>query len=137
MEGSKTIPCKVHFPFILHLKRMYQCKSIAQLMQWHEKNSLEDGMVRFVVHSKAWKHINAMWPNFTKDPKNLRFVLTTDGMNPFGDFNFKHSTWLILLLMYNLFPWLVINIYFYVISYHPWKGISQGCKYEHIHGTFD
>jgi hypothetical protein len=35
-----------------------------------------------------------------------------DGMNPFGDFNFKHSTWLVLLLMYNLLPWLVINNFF-------------------------
>jgi len=89
VEGSKTIPCKVlrHFAFILHLKRMYQCNSIAQLMQWHEKNSLEDGMVWSVVDSKAWKHIDAMWPNFTKDPKNICFSLAMDGMNPFGDFN--------------------------------------------------
>jgi len=66
---------------------MYQCNSIAQLMQWHEKNSLEDGMVWSVVDSKAWKHIDAMWPNFTKDPKNICFSLAMDGMNPFGDFN--------------------------------------------------
>ncbi len=77
---------------------MYR-KNIVQLMQWHEKNSLEDGMVQSVVNSKAWKHIDAMWPNSTKDPKNLCFVLTTNGMNPFGDFNLKHSTWLVLLLM--------------------------------------
>jgi hypothetical protein len=56
-------------------------------------------MVRFVVDSKAWKHIDAMWPNFTKDPRNFCFALVTDGMNPFGKFNLKHSTWLILLLM--------------------------------------
>jgi hypothetical protein len=30
------------------------------------------------------------------------------------------------------------NFFFcYVVSYDPWKGISQGCKYGHIHGTFD
>jgi hypothetical protein len=65
------------------------------------------------------------------------FVLAMDGMNPFGEFNFKHSTWLDLLLMYNLFPWLVAKQICYVVSCHPWKGISQGCKYGHIHGTFD
>jgi hypothetical protein len=56
-------------------------------MQWHEKNSLEDGMVWYVVDSKAWKHIDVMWPDFTKDPKNICFSLAMDGMNPFGDFN--------------------------------------------------
>ncbi len=81
-------------------------------MQWHEKNSLEDGMVRSMVDSKAWKHIDAMWPNFTKDPKNVHFAFTMDRMNPFDDFNLKHSTWLVLLLMYILLPWLVINIFF-------------------------
>jgi hypothetical protein len=49
-------------------------------MQWHEKNSSEDGMVWSVVDSKAWKHIDAMWPNFNEDPKNFRFALTMDGM---------------------------------------------------------
>jgi hypothetical protein len=61
-------------------------------MQWHEKKSSEDGMVWFVVDSKAWKHIDAMWLNFTKDHKNLCFALATNGMNPFGEFNLKHST---------------------------------------------
>jgi hypothetical protein len=81
-------------------------------MQWHEKNSLEDGMVRSMVDSKAWKHIDAMWPNFTKNIKNLRFALTIDGMNPLGDFNLNHSACLVLLFMYNLLPWLVIKNFF-------------------------
>jgi hypothetical protein len=45
-----------------------------------------------MVDSKTWKHIDAKWPNFTKDPRNLCFALATDGMNPFGEFNLKHST---------------------------------------------
>ncbi len=94
VEGSEIIPCKVlqHFHLILCLKRMYWCKNITQLMQWHEKHSSKDGMVWFVVDSKARKHIDAMWLNFTKDQRNLCFALATNGMNPFGEFNFKHST---------------------------------------------
>jgi hypothetical protein len=38
-------------------------------------------------------------PNF----KDLCFALTTNGMNPFGDFNLKHSTWLDLLLINGTF----------------------------------
>jgi hypothetical protein len=60
-----------------------------------KKNSSKDGMVRSVVDSKVWKHVDAMWPNFTKDPTNFCFALGTDGRNPFGEFNLKHSTWLV------------------------------------------
>ncbi len=73
-------------------------------------------MVQFMVDSKAWKHTDAMWPNFTKDPRNLCLALATDGMNPFGEFNLKHSTQLVLLLMYNLFPWLVTKKFFVMLS---------------------
>jgi hypothetical protein len=69
-----------------------------------------------MVDSKVWKHIDAMWLNFTKDPRKLHFALTTNEMNPFGDFNFKHSTWPILLLMYNLPPWLVTKNFFVMLS---------------------
>ncbi len=49
-------------------------------------------MVQFMVDSKAWKHTDAMWPNFTKDFRNLCFALAMDGMNPFYEFSLKHST---------------------------------------------
>jgi hypothetical protein len=70
-----------------------------------------------MVDSKTWKHNDAMWPDFTKEPRNLHFALIMDGMNPFGDFNLKHSTWLVLLLMYNLLPWLVIKNFFILLSF--------------------
>ncbi len=46
VEGLESILCKVfrHFYVIPCLKRMYWCKIIAQLMQWHVKNTSEDGM---------------------------------------------------------------------------------------------
>jgi hypothetical protein len=33
------------------------------------------------------------------------FALSTDGMNPFGDLSSSHSTWPIILTIYNLPPW--------------------------------
>jgi hypothetical protein len=56
-----------------------------------------------------------------------------DGMNPFGDFNLKHSTWPMLLFMYNLPPWLMTIFFGYVVPHHPREGIHEGCE----HGTFD
>ena len=129
VEGSSTVPRKVlrHFPLIPRLKRMYRCKSIAGLMQHHANNrpkdtgSLETGaenenLVRSVADSKAWKHIDNMWPDFAVETRNIRLGLATDGMNPFGDFNLKHSTWPVILLNYNLPPWLVTKRFFVMLA---------------------
>ncbi len=37
-------------------------------------------------------------------------------MNPFGDLGFCHSTWPVILLNYNLPPWLVIKCYFLMLA---------------------
>lgn len=37
-------------------------------------------------------------------------------MNPFGDFNLKHSTWPVVLLNYNLPPWLVTKRFFVMLA---------------------
>jgi hypothetical protein len=80
-----------------------------------EKDESNDSLVRSVVDSKAWKHIDHMWPQFAVETRNIRLGLATDGMNPFGDFNLKHSTWPVVLLNYNLPPWLVTNFFFVML----------------------
>jgi hypothetical protein len=41
-----------------------------------------------------------------QDPRQLRFALSTNGMNPFVHMSNSHSVWLVLLSIYNLPPWL-------------------------------
>ena len=41
--------------------------------------------------------------------RNIRFALSTDGMNPFGNMNSSHSTWPVTLCIYNLPPWLCMK----------------------------
>ncbi len=38
-----------------------------------------------MADSKAWAHIEATWPDFASNPRNVRLALATDGFNPFGD----------------------------------------------------
>ena len=38
--------------------------------------------------------------------RNISFALSTDGMNAFGDLSSSHSTWPVILTIYNLPPWL-------------------------------
>jgi hypothetical protein len=46
----------------------------------------------------------------------VRLGLALDGVNPFGDLNSCHSTQLVVLLNYNLPPWLVIKKYFLMLT---------------------
>jgi hypothetical protein len=40
------------------------------------------------------------------ESRNIRFTLSTDGMNPFGENKTVHNTWLVILTMYNIPTWL-------------------------------
>ena len=43
---------------------------------------------------------------FCLDPRNLRFGLSSDGFNPFKDLSSRYSCWPVILVTYNLPPWL-------------------------------
>jgi hypothetical protein len=43
---------------------------------------------------------------FGLESRNIRFALSTDGMNPFGENRTVHITWPVILVMYNLPTWL-------------------------------
>jgi hypothetical protein len=64
----------------------------------------------------SWKHINDKWLDFAIDSCNVRLRLTLDGVNPFGDLSSCHFTWPMILLNYNLPPWLVTKRYFLMLA---------------------
>jgi hypothetical protein len=118
MDGSQSIPWKVirHFPLIPRLLQMYRCKTLAELLVWHKNGSSSDGLVRSVLDSKRWKHIDEKWLDFANEPHNIRLGLVLNGINAFGDLNSCHSTWPVILLNYNLPPWLVTKQYFMMLT---------------------
>ncbi len=63
-------------------------------------------MIRHPADARQWKEFDRKYHEFADDPRNVRFALSTDGMNPFGDLSSSHSTWPVLLSMYNLPTWL-------------------------------
>ena len=65
-----------------------------------------DGMLRHPADSIEWRNIDRKHKDFAADPRNMRICLCTDGMNPFGDMSSTHSTWPVLIVNYNLPPWL-------------------------------
>ena len=63
---------------------MYRCTSLAQLNKWHTERKDRSGNVECVPDSKAWKHIDYVYPGFAMEEKNIRRGLALDGVNPFS-----------------------------------------------------
>jgi hypothetical protein len=69
--------------------------------------------MKSVADSPAWDHVDThVDPSFRLDPRNMRFGLALDGVNPFKHNNTQHSTWPILMLIYNLPLFLVTKLFF-------------------------
>ena len=109
--SSDQVPCKVlrHFPIIPRIQHMYHSKSIAELMTWHYTHQSTDGKMRIPADSPAWQHIEERWSKFQANPGHLRLGLGTDGINPFGLRSTSWSTWPVVLVNYNLPPWIAIK----------------------------
>ena len=118
VDNSKTLPVIVlrHFSLILHLRRMYSCTRLAELMEWHVSGKSEDKVMKSVVDSKAWDHVNNKWPWFSKEERNVRLGFALDGVNPFWNQSLSHSTWPVVMFNYNLPPWLVTKNFFMMLG---------------------
>jgi hypothetical protein len=44
--------------------------------------------------------------DFSTDPRNIMFGLSTNGMNPFREMRNPHSMWLFIMCIFNLPLWL-------------------------------
>ena len=67
-----------------------------------------------------------MFPQFGSESRNLRLGLCTDGFNPYRTLSSTHSAWPVLLVIYNLPPWLCMKrkyvMLFMMISGPKWPG---------------
>ena len=106
--NDKKVAHKVmrYFPVTPRLKRLYSSRYTAEDMRWHySKRPKEDGVLRHPADSKAWKHLDELYPSFAAEPRNVRLGLATDGFNPFGNMSNSYSMWPVILVPYNLPPW--------------------------------
>jgi hypothetical protein len=106
------IPYKVmwYLPIIPRLKCLFAHPREAKLMHWHEDGPNKDEMLRRPTDVVQWRNMDRKYYNtFSNEPRNLKFGLSMDGMNPFGNMSSKQSTWPVILYMYNLPPWLYMK----------------------------
>jgi hypothetical protein len=53
--------------------------------------------------------VNEAHEDFAEDPHNVRLGLASDGFNPFAMLNVAYSTWPVIIIPYNLPPWLCLK----------------------------
>ena len=106
-KKKKKPPAKViwYLPIIPRFRRLFMNPKDAELLRWHQDSRKKDAKLRHPADGPEWRNINRKFPVFAEEPRNLRLGLCTDGMNPYGNWSSRHSTWPVMMCVYNLPPW--------------------------------
>ncbi|KAJ9535975.1 hypothetical protein OSB04_un000867 [Centaurea solstitialis] len=113
----ESVPAKVlwYFPIIPRMKRLFQTKTIAKDLIWHETSRKKDGVLRHPGDSQAWREIDHRFPEIVNDPRNLRLGISADGVD-INRRNRHQSVWPVLTVIYNLPSWLCMKGKFIMLS---------------------
>lgn len=115
---NHKVPLKIlrYFPIKKWFQRLYMCAETARYMTWHVDGRENDGILQHLVDGQAWKDFDKFYPRFAQDPRNVRLGFDTDGFNPFHTMSIVHSTWPVILVNYNLPPWMAMKSEFLMLS---------------------
>ena len=92
-------------------------RKIAKEMRWHkDRLRSESNIMIHLSDGEAWKSFDRQYPEFAREPRNVRLGLATDGFNPFGNMSNAYSMWVVVLLVYNLPPWMCMDESFFILS---------------------
>lgn len=117
-EVREGVPAKVvwYFPLIPRFLRMYQLPETAKNLTWHANERESDGKLRHPADSPSWKLVDHMWPDFGAEPRNLRLAISADGINPHSSLSSQYSCWPVVMVNYNLPPWLCMKKKFMMLT---------------------
>ncbi|GJR79149.1 reverse transcriptase domain-containing protein [Tanacetum coccineum] len=91
---------------------------VCNMSRWKDSNTsrkkvpkkcTEPGKMQYSVDGRAWKNFDIKYPDFLKEPRNVRLGLAADGFNPFDNPSQAYSMWPVILTTYNLPPWLCMK----------------------------
>ncbi|XP_042950344.1 uncharacterized protein LOC122282460 [Carya illinoinensis] len=109
---AHKIPQKVlwYFPLKPRLQRLFMSKKTAKDMRWHVEERVDDSTcMTHPADSRVWKDFDNKHSWFSQDARNVRLGLASDGFNPFNNMAKPYSIWPVLLVPYNLPPWLCMK----------------------------
>ncbi|KAL9691497.1 hypothetical protein QQ045_011921 [Rhodiola kirilowii] len=117
-NGSKGTPSKVlwYLPLIPRFQRLFASLEDSDNMRWHAEKRVIDMKMRHPADSLQWAKIDNIFPTFGAECRNLRLGLSTDGVNPHGNLSTQHSTWPVILVIYNLPPRLSMKRKYMMLS---------------------
>lgn len=115
---TRKVSAKVlrYFPITPRLQRLYMSRVTSNFMSWHATKRPIDGLMRHPADSPAWKELDRLHPSFAQEMRNVRLGLASDGFNPFGLMSCSHSTWPVVMAVYNLPPWLCMKKPYMLLS---------------------
>uniref|UniRef100_A0A803ND11 Transposase n=1 Tax=Chenopodium quinoa TaxID=63459 RepID=A0A803ND11_CHEQI len=85
-------------------------------MTWHANGHENYHLLHHQVDGQAWKKFDSLYPKFVDDPRNVRLGLATDGFSPFNSMSIVHSTWPVMLINYNLPPWMIMKPEYLILA---------------------
>ncbi|XP_049406217.1 uncharacterized protein LOC125869837 [Solanum stenotomum] len=118
LKKAKKIPCKIlrYFPLKPRLQRLFMCSKTSPLMSWHHDKRVDDGIMRHPADLMAWKKFDELHPSFAAEPRNVQLGLASDGLQPFGMSRTPYNIWPVVLVPYNLPPWLFMKQENFILS---------------------
>ncbi|XP_056691765.1 uncharacterized protein [Spinacia oleracea] len=114
---KKGVPAKVmrYFTLIPRLKRLYMSSKTAEDIRWHF-DCKDRNIISHPTDGESWKMFDKRYEEFAKDPRSVRLGLASDGFNPYRLMNTSYSTWSVILIPYNLPPWLCMKSTSFILS---------------------
>lgn len=67
-------------------------------------------------HNQAWRHFDVTVPDFASDRQNVRLGLSANGFSSFGFSAKSYSIWPVILMVYNLPPWMCMTGHFLFLA---------------------
>jgi len=91
-------------------------KQVAKDMKWHKNKRVDDGVLRHPIDSWTWKSFDDQHMFFASDACNVRLGLSLDGFNPFDIMSNSYRVCHVILIPYNLPPWLCMKQQSFILS---------------------
>ncbi|XP_054782392.1 uncharacterized protein LOC129289620 [Prosopis cineraria] len=105
-----------YFSIVPRFRRLYSSAEDAKNLTWQADERIKDGKLRHPADSSQWKKIDLDYLDFGAENRNLRLILSTNRMNPHGLQSSSHSTWPVILVIYNLPLWLCMKRKYMMLS---------------------
>ncbi|XP_048570518.1 uncharacterized protein LOC125551358 isoform X2 [Triticum urartu] len=112
------VPRKVlrYFPIKKRLQCLFVSPKSAADCRWHAEERTRDGLIRHTTDAPVWKDFDGKYPDFSKDSRNMRLLVVSDGFNPFRTMKLSYSIWPVVVILLNLPPWLCMKQHNSILS---------------------